>query len=94
MNIHEIYKLLLLTTPEDTKIHLEEEVITIHITEYYKDTHYPITHNILITKHNEGLIAFTSYSIDPLPEWFTTIFNIKKVYERGIYYIEPKEPNE
>lgn len=94
MNIHEIYKLLLLTTPKDAKIHLKEEVITIHVTEYYKDTHYPITHNILITKHNEGLIAFTSYTIDPLPEWFTAIFNVKKVYANGIYYIEPKEPNE
>ena len=50
MNIHEVYKLLLLTTPKDAKVHLEEEVITIHVIEYYKDTRYPITHNILITK--------------------------------------------
>ena len=91
MNIHEIYKLLLLTLPKDIKVSLEEEVITIHVTEYYKDTHYPITHNILITKHNEGLIAFTPYIINPLPEWFTAIFNIKKAYTPGIYSIEPKE---
>ena len=90
MNIHELYKLLLLTLPKDIKISLEEEVITIHVTEYYKNI-FPVTHNILIAKHGEGLIAFTSYTIDPLPEWFTAIFNIKKAYASGVYAIEPKE---